>query len=345
MQETDKRTLGEIVAQRRRSLNMSQAALAIACQVSERTIIRIESGSRPAPETLMAVCSVLSIPPEAARAASPSAPGSGRAAATRPARYGAVIVAAAHTALAIAIGATTQEYSVLRSAPMLAVATMLTIAATASFGGDRRAAATAAAATGAWWAWAAATGDDELAILLAAVAVSATAGTCAAIAMACARAMARTPARWASAAAVTVALAAAAVPQGRVAAAFGDEWAAQNLALGRFVSSWAALHAHGRTPARAETFEATRTFALDVRSGPLSQRRGIEVATLDRSVYERRVETALGCRGTPEWSKCHTQAQTIGAEPSKPKRTRAETIALALKIIWNGPTVDEPTLM
>lgn len=71
---TKQQTIAEMIQQRRQDANMSQAVLAQACGVSERTIIRIESGSRPSSETLMALCSVLKIAPEAARAAMPDAP-------------------------------------------------------------------------------------------------------------------------------------------------------------------------------------------------------------------------------------------------------------------------------
>lgn len=66
-----KNALGEMIAAKRASLNMTQGVLASACGTSERTIIRVERGERPSSETLMALCSVLGIAPTAARAAMP----------------------------------------------------------------------------------------------------------------------------------------------------------------------------------------------------------------------------------------------------------------------------------
>lgn len=57
----DTMQFAELVRNKREALSMSQSALALACDVSDRTIIRIEGGTRPSPETLMALCSVLGI--------------------------------------------------------------------------------------------------------------------------------------------------------------------------------------------------------------------------------------------------------------------------------------------
>lgn len=69
-----KTPLAGMVADKRRSLNMSQAVLAEACGVSERTIVRVEAGERVSGETLMAICSVLGISPQTARAGMAEAP-------------------------------------------------------------------------------------------------------------------------------------------------------------------------------------------------------------------------------------------------------------------------------
>lgn len=98
-----KTALGEMIATKRASLNMTQGVLATACGTSERTIIRVERGERPSNETLMALCSVLGIAPGAARAAMPPSNPRREAHDATPPPFGPVAEAARQESLRTAL--------------------------------------------------------------------------------------------------------------------------------------------------------------------------------------------------------------------------------------------------
>lgn len=66
---TTRSKLAALIVSKRDSLNMTQSMLAQAAGLSVRTVIRAENGEKPSAETLSALCSVLGIPSETARAA------------------------------------------------------------------------------------------------------------------------------------------------------------------------------------------------------------------------------------------------------------------------------------
>lgn len=59
---TNRTPFADLIINERLGRSMTQAVLAAACGVTERTIIRVESGGRPSPETVMALGSVLHLP-------------------------------------------------------------------------------------------------------------------------------------------------------------------------------------------------------------------------------------------------------------------------------------------
>lgn len=66
---TSHTSFAELVRTRREALSMTQAVLADAAGVTERTVQRVERGESPSPETVMALCSVLAIAPTTAHSA------------------------------------------------------------------------------------------------------------------------------------------------------------------------------------------------------------------------------------------------------------------------------------